>query len=305
MFITTANILEPIPPALLDRMEVITLPGYTEEEKVHIATRYLIPRQLGENGLGKSQLKIPLAMLRRIIRDHTREAGVRELERQVATLCRRTARRIVEGKTRGVTVSPRNLKDLLGRPRYFHDVSERTTEPGVATGLAWTRSGGDILFIEATRMPGSGRLMLTGSLGDVMRESAHAAMSYVRSRVKQLKLQEIAFDKIDVHIHVPAGAVPKDGPSAGLTMAVALASLLKQQPLKPALAMTGEITLRGKVLPVGGVKEKILAAARSGVTTVILPDQNRNDLDDVPAEIRRKLKIRFVKTIGDALRAAL
>ncbi len=211
----------------------------------------------------------------------------------------------MEGKTRSVTVSTRNLKDLLGRPEYFHDVSERTTEPGVATGLAWTSSGGDILFIEATRMPGSGRLMLTGSLGDVMRESAHAAMSYVRSRARQLKLQDVEFDKIDVHIHVPAGAVPKDGPSAGLTIAVALASLFKDQALRPALAMTGEISLRGKILPVGGVKEKILAAARSGVTTVILPDRNRNDLDDVPAEIRRKLKFRFAKTIADALRAAL
>jgi ATP-dependent Lon protease len=305
MFITTANLLEPILPALRDRMEVIELPGYTEEEKLHIATRYLVPRQLTEHGLKKGQLTIGSATLASIIRNHTREAGVRNLERQIATICRRTARRLVEGKAQSVVVTPRNLKDFLGHAEYFHDVAERTTEPGVAIGLAWTSAGGDILFVEATQMPGKGSLILTGSLGEVMRESAQAALSYVRSRAQQMGIDPKSFEKSDIHVHVPAGSIPKDGPSAGITMAVALASLLMRKPVKPALAMTGEITLRGKILPVGGIKEKVLAAARSGVKTVVLPEQNRKDLTDVPAEVRRKLTFRFVKTIGDALQVAL
>ena len=305
MFITTANLLEPVPPALRDRMEVITLPGYTEDEKVHIAVKYLVPRQRNEHGLKKGQLSISQAALSAIIRDYTREAGVRTLERQIATICRRTARRIVERKTKSVSVTPKNLKDFLGPVEFFHDVAERTTEPGVATGLAWTAAGGDILFIEATQMPGRGSLILTGSLGDVMRESAQAALSYVRSRAKQLGIDPKVFEKSDIHVHVPAGAIPKDGPSAGLTMGVALTSLLMRKPVKSSLAMTGEITLRGKILPVGGVKEKVLAAARSGVKTVILPDLNRKDLGDVPAEIRKKVKFHFVGTIGEALRVAL
>jgi ATP-dependent Lon protease len=305
MFITTANLLEPIPPALRDRMEVITLPGYTEEEKIHIATKYLIPRQLSEHGLKEKQLRISQNALASIIRDYTREAGVRNLEREIATLCRRTARRIVEGRAKSVMVTAKNLKHFLGPSEFFHDMAERTTEPGVAIGLAWTATGGDILFVEATQMSGKGNLILTGSLGDVMRESAQAALSYVRSHARQLGIEPRSFEKSDIHIHVPSGAIPKDGPSAGVTMAVALASLLMHRPVKSALAMTGEITLRGKILPIGGVKEKVLAAARSGIKIVILPDQNRKDLTDVPAEIRKKLKFRFVKTIADMLHAAL
>ncbi|HUJ10566.1 MAG TPA: endopeptidase La [Verrucomicrobiae bacterium] len=305
MFITTANLLEPIPHALLDRMEVIMLPGYTEEEKAHIAIRYLVPRQLTEHGLKREQLRISKSALSLIIRDYTREAGVRALERQIATICRRTARRIVEGKTKSVAVTPQNVKDYLGPREFFHDMAERMTDPGVAIGLAWTAVGGDILFIEATQMPGKGHLILTGSLGDVMRESAQAALSYVRSRAQQLGVDPKIFEKSDIHVHVPAGAIPKDGPSAGLTMAVALTSLLVRKPVRPTLAMTGEITLRGKILPVGGIKEKVLAAARSGVKTVIVPDLNRKDLGDVPSEIRRKMKFQFVPTIGAALKLAI
>ena len=305
MFITTANLLEPIPPALRDRMEVIQLPGYTEEEKIHIAAKYLVPRQLSEHGLKKTQLSISRKAMAAIIRNHTREAGVRNLERQIATICRRTARRIVEGRAKSVAVMPRNVKDFLGPTEFFHDVAERATDPGVAIGLAWTAAGGDILFIEATQMPGRGNLILTGSLGDVMRESAQAALSYLRSRATQLGIDPKLFEKSDIHIHVPAGAIPKDGPSAGVTMAVALASLLMRKPVKPELAMTGEITLRGKLLPVGGIKEKVLAAARSGVRTVVLPDQNRKDLAEVPAEIRKKMQFRFAKTIDAALKLTL
>jgi ATP-dependent Lon protease len=297
--------LEPIPHALLDRMEVITLPGYTEEEKIHIATKYLVSRQLTEHGLKKGQLSISKTALATMIRGYTREAGVRALERHIAAICRRTARRLVEGKTKSVAVTPQNLKDFLGPAEFFYDMAERMTEPGVAIGLAWTAAGGDILFIEATQMPGKGNLILTGSLGDVMRESAQAALSYVRSRAQQLGVDPQILEKSDIHIHVPAGAIPKDGPSAGVTMAMALASLLMHKPLKPSLAMTGEITLRGKILPVGGIKSKVLAAARSGVKTVMLPDLNRKDLGDIPAEIRKKLKFRFVGTIGEALKFAL
>jgi ATP-dependent Lon protease len=305
MFITTANLLEPVPPALRDRMEVIELPGYTEEEKIHIALKYLVPRQLTEHGLKKDQLVIPRDTLSAVIRQHTREAGVRNLERYIATLCRRTARRLVEGRAKAVTVTPQNLKGFLGPAEYLSDMVERNEEPGIAVGLAWTSAGGDILFIEATHMPGKGNVTLTGSLGEVMRESAQAALSYVRSHAAQLGVDAKLLEKHDLHIHVPAGAIPKDGPSAGLTMAVTLASLLTRRPVKPALAMSGEITLRGKVLAVGGIKEKVLAAARSGIKTVLLPDPNRKDLRDVPPEIRRKLTFRFVKTIGDALNTAL
>ena len=305
MFITTANLLEPILPALRDRMEVIELPGYTEEDKLHITSKYLIPRQLAEHGLKGSQLTIQPGALADIVRTHTREAGVRNLERCIATICRRTARKIVEAGAKSVTVSRTNLKDFLGAPEFFHDRVERSTEPGVALGLAWTSVGGDILFIEATQMSGKGQLLLTGSLGEVMRESVQAALSYIRSHAKPLKLDSTAFEKTDFHVHVPAGAIPKDGPSAGITMAVALVSLLTHRPVRPALAMTGEITLRGKILPVGGIKEKVLAASRSGVKEILLPEQNRKDLADIPPEVRRKTKFHFVKTIEDALRLAL
>jgi len=305
MFITTANLLDPVPPALRDRMEVIELPGYTDQEKLHIARKYLVSRQLVEHGLTAKQLAIHDNALMSIIRHYTREAGVRSLEREIAAICRRTARRIVEGRAQRVIVTAKNLKDFLGAQEFIQDMAERTTEPGVALGLAWTSAGGDILFIEATAMPGKGNLVLTGSLGDVMRESAMAAMSYVRSHAQQLGVESKAFGRNDIHIHVPAGAIPKDGPSAGVTIAVALASLVTRRPIRPAVAMTGEITLRGKILPVGGIKEKVFAAARSGVKTVLLPEQNRKDLVGVPTEIRRKLKFRFVRTIADALNLAI
>ena len=305
MFITTANLLEPILPALRDRMEIIQLPGYTEQEKLHIATKYLVPRQLSEHGLKSGQLRIQSSALTAVIRDHTREAGVRNLERNIATLCRRTARRIVEGKARSVVITAKNLKNFLGQPEFFHDVIERTTEPGIAVGLAWTATGGEILFVEVTQMPGKGHLILTGSLGDVMKESVQAALSFVRAHTQQLNIDPKLFERSDFHVHVPAGAIPKDGPSAGVTMAVALASLLSRRRVKPATAMTGEITLRGKILPVGGIKEKVLAATRSGVKTILLPEQNRKDLVDIPAEIRKKVRFVFVKTIPEALQAAL
>jgi ATP-dependent Lon protease len=305
MFITTANLLEPILPALRDRMEIIELPGYTEQEKIHIATRYLIPRQLSEHGLKRDQLHIRSSALSALVRDYTREAGVRNLERTIATLCRRTARRIVEGKARSVSVTANNLKKFLGAPEFFHDVIERTTEPGVAVGLAWTATGGEILFVEATQMPGKGHLTLTGSLGDVMKESVQAALSFVRAHTGEMDIDPKVFERSDFHVHVPAAAIPKDGPSAGVTMAVALASLLTRRRVRPATAMTGEITLRGKLLPVGGIKEKVLAAARSGVRTILLPEQNRKDLTDIPTEIRKKVKFVFVKTVADAMKAAL
>ncbi|MCX7885686.1 MAG: endopeptidase La [Verrucomicrobiae bacterium] len=305
MFITTANLLEPIPPALVDRMEIIELPGYTEQEKLHIATRHLIPQQLHEHGLKSSQLTIRKEALTGIIRHYTREAGVRNLDRAIATICRRTARRIVEGRARRICVTAKNLKDFLGPPQFHFDLAERRLDPGVAIALAWTSAGGDILFVEATQMPGKGHVTITGSLGDIMRESAQAALSYVRAHYRQLGIDPKFFDKHDIHIHVPAGAIPKDGPSAGLAMAVALASLLTGRTVRSAVAMSGEITLRGKVLPVGGVKEKVLAAARSGVHTVLLPEQNRKDLRDVPTDVRRKMKFVFVRTVGDAFNAAI
>ncbi|MBM3859192.1 MAG: endopeptidase La [Verrucomicrobia bacterium] len=305
MFITTANLLEPVPPALRDRMEVIELPGYTEQEKFHIAVKYLVPRQLREHGLQPSQLNLRKDAIVSIIRHHTREAGVRNLERTIATICRRTARRIVEGRTNSVTVASKNLKDFLGPPQFFHDMAECELEPGVAIGLAWTSAGGDILFIEGTQMPGKGHVTITGSLGDIMRESVQAALSYVRAHSHQLGIEPKFFDKNDIHVHVPAGAIPKDGPSAGLAMAVTLASLLTRRPVHPGVAMTGEITLRGKVLPVGGVKEKILAASRAGIRTILLPEQNRKDLRDVPSDVRKKLKFVFVNTIADAFNAAI
>jgi len=305
MFITTANQLDPIVPALRDRMEVIELAGYTEEEKLHIARKYLLPRQLAEHGLKRGQVIFAPAALRAIIRGYTREAGVRNLERSIASICRKLARRVVEGAGRKFHVTPKLAHDLLGPVQFIPDVAERATEPGVATGLAWTPSGGDILFIEATRMPGKGNLLLTGSLGDVMKESATAALSFIRSHSAALGIDNTLFQKSDIHIHVPSGAIPKDGPSAGVTMAVALASLLSNRPVRPDLAMTGEITLRGKVLAVGGIKEKVLAAARAGIRTIILPDRNEKDLKEVPAEIRRKMKFKFVKTIGEALPLAL
>jgi len=307
MFLLTANVLDTIPPALRDRMEVLELPGYTNEEKVFISKQFLIPNQTHEHGLKKGQIQFQEEAIRKVIVDYTREAGVRNLEREIAAICRKVARRIVEDKQAKskITVSPKEIRAFLGPEKFFYEAAERTSAAGVATGLAWTPTGGDILFIEATMMAGKGNLILTGSLGNVMRESAQAALSYMRARGKQIRVDVQKFDEWDIHIHVPAGAIPKDGPSAGLTIAVALASLFTGRPVRSDLAMTGEITLRGKVLPVGGIKEKVLAAARSGIHTIMLPKRNDKDLEDVPKDIRQKLTFHFVEDINKALKLAL
>jgi len=307
LFITTANWLDPIHPALRDRLEVIEIPSYTAAEKLQIAKRHLIPRQLGEHGLKPKLVKIPDATLKKVVQDYTREAGVRNLEREIATLLRKAARKIVaqSGQEAPVTIHPEDLKDYLGSARFHSEMAERFKEYGIAIGLAWTPVGGDILFIEATRMPGKGILILTGSLGDVMKESAQAALSYLRSQSKKLEIDISDYDKNDIHVHVPAGATPKDGPSAGVTITVALASLLTRRPVRSDLAMTGEISLRGRVLPVGGIKEKVLAAARTGLKQLILPEENRKDWDEVPADIREKITVHFVKHISEALPIAL
>ncbi|MDD5557745.1 MAG: endopeptidase La [bacterium] len=302
MFITTANILEPVPPALRDRMEVLELPGYTEEEKVRIARGYLIPRQLREHGLTAARVRFGKDAIEGIIRDYTREAGLRNLEREIAAVCRKVAKAVAQGRTRPVAVTRASLKSFLGPVRFFPELAERTSEPGVAIGLAWTATGGEILFIEAKRMRGKKGLTLTGQLGDVMKESAMAAMSLVRSNARRLGVAEDFFDKSDVHIHVPAGAIPKDGPSAGAAIAAALVSLLRGQPLDWRVGMTGEITLTGKILPVGGVKEKVLAARRAGLRKVIIPEKNRKDLLEIPAVLRRELSFAYVRDVGQLLR---
>jgi ATP-dependent Lon protease len=301
LFITTANWLDPIHPALRDRLEVIELPSYTASEKLQIAKRFLLPRQLDEHGLKPKLVRVPDATLKRIIQDYTREAGVRQLERVIASLARKAARRIVgaKGLLEPVAISPRELPDLLGPAQFVSETAETITEFGVAIGLAWNPVGGDILFIEATRVPGTGKLILTGSLGDVMKESAQTALTYLRSQSKALDLQLADFDKFDIHIHVPAGATPKDGPSAGITIVAALASLLARRRVRSDVAMTGEISLRGRVLAVGGVKEKILAAARAGIKQVILPDDNRKDWSEVPDEVRQRIRVHFVRQIGE------
>ena len=307
MFITTANTLETIPGPLLDRMEVIQISGYTEREKIAIARNYLIPRQIKENGLRTEEIHFTDDALEKIIRSYTREAGVRNLEREIGSVCRKVVTRIAEGKASSVEVTADLVKEMLGREKYFstEEIAERTAIPGVATGLAWTPAGGDILFIEATSMPGSKGFQLTGSLGNVMQESARAALSYVRSRATELGLDPKFFDKTDIHLHIPAGAQPKDGPSAGVTIATALVSLISQRPVRPDVGMTGEITLRGQVLPVGGIKEKVLAAHRSGLKTIILPTKNKPDLDDLPEEIRNEMNFIFANTVEDVLNAAL
>jgi ATP-dependent Lon protease len=307
IFITTANELDPIPGPLRDRMEIISLSGYTEQEKIAIAQNYLVPRQIRENGLRGSEIEFTEPALMAIIRDYTREAGVRTLEREIGRAARKVVTRIAEGKTDKVVIDDPMARELLGRPRYGYrtEIEERTDRPGVATGLAWTPVGGDVLFIEATQMPGSKGFQYTGQLGEVMQESARIAMSYVRSKAEALGLDPTFFDKHDIHLHVPAGAVPKDGPSAGVTMAVALASLLTGRAVRGNVAMTGEITLRGQVLPVGGIKEKVLAAHRLGVDTVILPKRNENDLEDIPEEVRKQLKFVPVEHMDEAFTAAL
>jgi ATP-dependent Lon protease len=305
LFIATANVLDTIPGPLRDRMEVIQLPGYTEDEKLQIARRYLVKRQLEANGLTAEQCAITDEALRAIIGDYTREAGVRNLEREIGSVFRRVAMRVAEGEAQSVTVDAAGVAEILGPRRFENEVAMRTSVPGVATGLAWTPVGGDILFIEATRVPGSGKLILTGQLGDVMKESAQAALSLVKSRLASLGIAKDALDGADIHVHVPAGATPKDGPSAGVAMFTALASLLANRAVRNDVAMTGEISLRGLVLPVGGIKEKVLAALRAGITTVILPSRNRKDLEDIPAEAREKLEFVWLETVDDALAVAL
>ena len=307
MFITTANLLDPIPGPLRDRMEIINLSGYTEHEKIAIARGYLIPRQLRENGLRETEIEFNNASLEKIIRSYTREAGVRSLEREIGGLCRKVVTQIAEGKISQISIDPEQVADLLGRPKFFNDeeIILRTSIPGVATGLAWTSVGGEVLFVEATRMPGGKGFQITGSVGNVMQESAHAALSFVRSNAEQLGLDPQFFEKSDLHLHIPAGAQPKDGPSAGVTMATALVSLISGRLVRPDTGMTGEITLRGQVLPVGGVKEKVLAAHRSGLKTVILPARNAADLDDLPEDVKRELEYVFVESVQDVLAAAL
>jgi ATP-dependent Lon protease len=308
LFITTANWLEPIHPALRDRLEVIELPSYTESEKLQIAKRYLVPRQLQEHGLEKTEVKIPDATIRQVIHDYTREAGVRQLEREIAALTRKATRKIVSSNghtTKPLILKPDALKDYLGNARFVSESAENIKENGIATGMAWTPVGGEVMFIEATRMPGKGGLLLTGSLGDVMKESAQTALSYLRSQSKALGIDMTDYNKFDIHIHVPAGATPKDGPSAGVTLLVALASLLTRRRVRSEFSMTGEISLRGRVMRVGGIKEKVLAAARFGIKHIILPEQNKSDWLEVPEEVRKKVDVHFVRHISELLPLAL
>jgi ATP-dependent Lon protease len=305
MFITTSNLIDPILPALRDRMEIIEIPGYTEEEKLGIAQKYLIPRQLEEHGITGKHVRIDEAALRNIIAHYTREAGVRNLEREIANVMRKVAKKVAEGKGQGFPIDQTNLQKYLGVPKYVPEAELEKDEIGVATGLAWTEAGGDVLYIEATIMKGKGQLTLTGHLGDVMKESAQAALSYVRSREKTLHIDPDMFSTQDLHIHVPAGAIPKDGPSAGITMATAIASALSGIPTRRDLAMTGEITLRGRVLAIGGLKEKILAAKRAKLTTVILPRRNKKDLEEIPKHILKGIQLSFADTMDDVMKIAL
>ncbi len=307
MFITTANILDPIPPALRDRMEVIEFPGYIEEEKLAIARQFLIPRQLAENGLDTPERRLDFSekALRTMIREYTYEAGVRNLEREIANVCRKVARRVAEGKPVPHHILAQSLPRYLGPPRFLHDEMSRTDEIGLAIGIAWTEAGGDLLPVEVSLMDGKGSLILTGQLGEVMQESAQAALSYARSHAQELGIGDVDFDKLDIHIHVPEGAIPKDGPSAGVTMATALISALIQRPVHGDMAMTGEITLRGRVLPIGGLKEKVLAAHRAGLKTVLLPKQNKKDMVEIPKRVKRDLKFIFVDRMEEVLPVAL
>jgi ATP-dependent Lon protease len=308
LFIATANILDAVPPPLQDRMEVIQLAGYTVEEKLHIAKRYLVPRQLEANGLKPSQIEFSDSALRAIIDEYTREAGVRNLERQVGTICRKVARQVAEGSVEGkVRISAKRARELLGKRRFFSEQRRRTKDPGVATGLAWTPVGGEVLFVEATAVPGSGNLTITGQLGDVMKESAQAALSWVRAHANELArdLSDDWFANHDIHVHVPAGAVPKDGPSAGVAMTTALVSLISNRPVRNDVAMTGEITLTGQVLPIGGLKEKSLAAQRAGIKQVIVPDRNEGDVEEISEQEREGLEFVYADDIGDVLGVAL
>jgi ATP-dependent Lon protease len=305
IFISTANYMDPVPPALRDRMEVIEIPGYTETEKLQIAKKYLVKRQLQENGLKREQCDFPEDALKKIISEYTHEAGVRELERQIGAICRAIASRVARGESERVTISADQVQEILGAPKYIRETRLRTGKPGVVTGLAFTPTGGEILHIEATRYPGRGNITLTGHIGDVMKESAQAAISLVRSRVKELGIENGAFKDTDIHIHVPSGAVPKDGPSAGVAMFTAIASLFSDTPVRSDVAMTGEITLRGLVLPIGGLKEKTLAAVRAGIESVIIPKLNEKDLSELPEEVKQKLKFTAAETVDEVLAASL
>jgi ATP-dependent Lon protease len=305
VFITTANVLDTIPGPLRDRMEIISLAGYTAEEKLQIARRYLVRRQMEANGLQPDQVEIPDETLRAIIQSYTREAGVRNLEREIGKTLRHAAVRIAEGQSGPIRIASDDLAAILGPPQFESELAMRTSVPGVATGLAWTPVGGDILFIEATRIPGSGRLILTGQLGEVMRESAQAALSIVKNRAGSIGIDENRLGKTDIHIHVPAGAIPKDGPSAGVAMFMALVSLLTERTVRNDTAMTGEISLRGLVLPVGGIKEKVIAAHRAGIKRVMLPARNRKDFEDIPAEVRRELEFVWLERVDEAIASAL
>jgi ATP-dependent Lon protease len=302
MFVTTANNISTIPRPLMDRMEIIEVSGYIEEEKLNIATKYLLPKQLKNHGLKKSNINISEQTIRDVINYYTRESGVRELERQVARICRVVAKNIVEEDKKRITVSPKNLDKFLGMKKYRYEKIEGKEEIGVVNGLAWTSVGGDTLQIEAVAMPGKGKVELTGQLGDVMKESARAGISYIRSKAEDLNVDPEFYSKLDIHLHVPEGAIPKDGPSAGITMTTALVSLLTKKPVSQNLAMTGEITLRGRVLPIGGVKEKLLAAHRAGISNIIIPKENEKDLEEIPAEILEKLKINAVETMEDVIK---
>ncbi len=306
MFIATANILDPIPAALRDRLEILEIPGYTRNEKMMIASKFLIPKQIEEHGMGDAQIVLEDSAVAEIIDSYTREAGVRNLEREVGSICRGVAVKVAEGETtERQVITAEKVPDYLGPQKYINEVAERTSVAGVATGLAWTAVGGDILFIEATRMPGKSSLMLTGQLGDVMKESAQTATSFVRSRAKSLGIDENFLEKSDIHVHIPAGAIPKDGPSAGITMFVALTSMLTGIPIRADVAMTGEITLRGNVLPVGGIKEKLLAAHRAGIKRVVLPERNRKDIVDVPEEVQKDMEIFYVTKMDEVLQYVL
>jgi ATP-dependent Lon protease len=308
LFIATANILDTVPAALQDRMEVIQLAGYTTDEKLHIARRYLVPRQIKENGLKASQIEITDSALKAIIEEYTREAGVRNLEREIGTICRKVARDVAEGKAKDrVRISAKRARELLGKRRFFAEQRRRTKDPGVSTGLAWTPAGGEVLFVEATAMPGSGKLTITGQLGEVMRESAQAALSYVRRNLNKIApdMPEDWFETHDIHIHVPAGAVPKDGPSAGVAMVTALASLVSNRPVSNQVAMTGEVTLTGQVLPIGGLKEKSLAAQRAGIKRIIVPERNEGDVAEIPEREREELEFVYANDVDQVLEAAL
>jgi ATP-dependent Lon protease len=305
MFILTANITDTIPSALLDRMELLSLSGYTEQEKGRIAKKYLLPRQIKANGLKPKIIKVKSGAISKIITEYTNEAGLRNLERELATLCRKNARKLAEGEKGPFTITKKNMTEYLGIPKYYPELDQEESQVGLVTGLACTQAGGEVLYVEVTLIRGKGELILTGQIGDVMQESARAAMSYAKSNLKILGIKENLFERQDIHIHVPAGAIPKDGPSAGIAMACALISALTNTPVNKDVAMTGEITLRGRVLPIGGLKEKAMGALRGGIKTIIIPEKNKRDLSEIPAKIKRKLKFVTVQNMDVVLQTAM